>query len=771
MSIKKPLHILHIEDNPNDAELIGRMLADAGIATDVVRVETKADFLVAIGHNGFDLIISDYTLPSFDGLSALRIAHEKCPDVPFIFVSGTIGEASAIESLVNGAVDYVLKNNLSRLVPAVRRVLRDAENSRKRKQAEEALQNAEERYRALFEQSPNGVLLVDIETGKTIEANEAAYKQLGYSRDEFVALRISDYEALEEPEETAKHMQKIIRVGNDDFETLHRTKNGEIRNVHVWAKTIQLGERLLFLGVFQDITVRKQAEKELRRLRKAVESSGEAMFLTDRDGIITYVNPEFTRFYGFTSEEVVGKVTPRILKSGKQKPEEYEFLWKTILGKQVVKVEIINKTKDGRIVTAEGSVNPILDERNDIVGFLAVQSDITDRKRAEEERKNLEAQLIQAQKMESIGTLAGGIAHDFNNILGIILGYIGVLQIKERSAGQISEVAKQITRAVERGAALVKQLLTFARQTEAKIEPVDVNALVKELVKMLGATFPKTVELLMHVEESIPLVKADSGQLHQALLNLCVNARDAMPSKGTLSISTKQMTGRDMKEKFPDANAQSYVCIHVADTGTGMDDETRGRIFEPFFTTKGIGKGTGLGLAVVHGVVSGLHGFIDVQSRVGSGTTFSLHIPVPAQEVQAAATEVNLIGEIPGGEETILLMEDEEALSFLLKTLLETKGYTVLVARDGLEGVGSFMRRPHDIDLVLSDMGLPKMSGWDAATKMREIRPDLKVVLASGFIDPNQRSEILKSGARDILQKPYVPNDVLRRIREILDSK
>jgi PAS domain S-box-containing protein len=476
------------------------------------------------------------------------------------------------------------------------------------------------------------------------------------------------------------------------------------------------------------------------------------------DEIILEANGTACEIYGFPRSELIGMSLKKITKDvarGEQQIQE-------LLRKRTFhNYETVHLRRDGTPINMLVSASVI--EYRGMKAIQSINRDIT-------ERKSLEQQLRQAQKLESIGTLAGGVAHDFNNILGIILGYVGVMQLKEQSARQISEISDQIKRAVERGAALVKQLLTFARQTETKVEPVDVNSVVLELSKMLNATFPKTVEITVAGKGEIPLVKADASQLHQALLNLCVNARDAMPSGGTLSISVEQADGPSVREKFSEASAEKYIKIAVQDTGMGMDEATREHIFEPFFTTKGIGKGTGLGLAVVYGVVKGLHGFIDVQSTVGSGTTFSLYIPVPPQRLQTAATEENLIGEIPGGDETILLVEDEEALSFLLKTFLETKGYTVVVAKDGQEGVDSFMRQPHDIDLVLSDMGLPKMSGWDAAKKMREIRPELKIVLASGFIDPNQRSEILKNGVRDIFQKPYVPNDVLRRIREILDN-
>jgi PAS domain S-box-containing protein len=637
-----------------------------------------------------------------------------------------------------------------------------------RKRAEEKLVRNEKRFRALIEHGKDIISLAD-RNGIITYTSPSNRIILGYSEEEFLGTSAMQYVHPEDLEalkihyaETIKHPGMVVST-----EFRHRHKDGSYRWLElIGANHLDDPNLEAMVATSRDITERKRSEEELKHqtshFLQLFDKSPDAIVLLDTSDHIVDINKAFVTLFQYTLDEIKGRSLSDFIVPNEFETEASELSKESLSG-QIVKLEVVRKRKDGRLVEVEVTGYPVEIE-NKIVGVYGIYQDVS-------EEKKLQEQLRQAQKMESIATLAGGVAHDFNNILGIVLGYIGVLQLRQQTAQGITEITNEIKKAVERGAALVRQLLTFARQTEAKIEPVDLNAVVLELTKMLNATFPKTVEIAVSGKGEIPLVKADASQLHQALLNLCVNARDAMPSGGTLSLNLEQVNGLSVREKFSEARGEKYIKIAVQDTGMGMDEATREHIFEPFFTTKGIGKGTGLGLAVVHGVVKGLHGFIDVQSTVGSGTAFSLYIPVPPQQLRTAAPEEYLIGEIPGGDETILLVEDEEALSFLLKSFLESKGYTVIVAKDGLEGVDSFRRQPQNIDLVFSDMGLPKLSGWEAAKRMREIRPEIKIVLASGFVDPNQRSEILKNGVHDIFQKPYVPNDVLKRIREILDSK
>jgi len=385
-------------------------------------------------------------------------------------------------------------------------------------------------------------------------------------------------------------------------------------------------------------------------------------------------------------------------------------------------------------------------------------------------RKRLEQQLIQAQKMEGLGTLAGGIAHDFNNILAIILGYTNKLESSHAKPHEFPVAIKVIKDAVERGAALVQQLLTSARQTEARFSSVDLNALVRELERMLQATFPKTINFHLELQPDLPLITADKSQIYQVLLNLCVNARDAMPSGGTLSLLTSIMAGAELTEMFTGVTAENYACVRVRDTGIGMSRQVKSHIFEPFFTTKERGKGTGLGLSVVYGVVNSHRGFVQVESEPGAGTSFIIYLPV--KHVGAEQLGSDRTGaprqNIP---QTILLVEDEEMLRELGVSILESEGFRVLPAKDGVEAVALFETHSDEIGLVVCDLGLPRLGGREAFLKMKETRPGVRAIVASGYLEPTIRSEMLKAGVIDTIQKPYDFNDLIAKIRSIIGAQ
>jgi CheY-like chemotaxis protein len=379
--------------------------------------------------------------------------------------------------------------------------------------------------------------------------------------------------------------------------------------------------------------------------------------------------------------------------------------------------------------------------------------------------------------MESLGLLAGGIAHDFNNILGIILGHMAIVERAGKDPSTLKSSSEEITKAVQRGASLVRQILTFARKSDPTLEPVNVNATIRELSKMINDTFPKTIAVSLDLEKPIPLIMMDQTQLHQALLNLCVNARDAIGDastgnlgRGVIKIKTQVAGAEEVKRRFSEATAREYVCIFVSDSGMGMDDVTKQHIFEPFFTTKELGKGTGLGLSVVYGIIKTHRGHIDVESAVGKGTTFRMYLPVPDEAASPVAeVEAGSRGTYVG-HETILLVEDEENLLSLMKLSLERAGYTVLTATDGMAAIKVFSLNKEKIALVLTDIGLPKLDGAAVVLSLMEIDPNVKIILASGYLEPNLKSNLLRSGAKDFVQKPYSPGVVLRKIREVLDG-
>ncbi len=552
---------------------------------------------------------------------------------------------------------------------------------------------------------------------------------------------------------------------NQDYRI--RLNDGRVRWVNARGKAMydENGTPYKMFGTGIDITERKEIENSLVLLKKAVNASNDIIFTTDPNGLFTFVNPSFVRLYGYEPEELLGKVTPRILKSGKYGHDVYEKLWGTISRGDVFKSEVMNKTKTGQEIYVDVSINPILDEHEVVTGYLAIQRDQT-------EKKKMEQDFRQIQKMESIGTLAGGIAHDFNNILAIMIGHASLLQQTQMDRERLKKSVEAILKAGDRGAGLVRQLLTFARKTDSTMENIPLNSLVKEIIKLLHEILPKTISIKPLLELQLPLLHGDITQLHQLIMNLCVNARDAMmPEGGTLTITTARVTGESLRKQSHETTAEEYIKLSVADTGCGIDAQTRQRMFEPFFTTKEIGKGTGLGLSTAYGVVQSHSGIIMLESEVGKGTTFHIFLPVQQQEGTESKKRTESTTEPEGGTETILLVEDEHGLRDLTKLILEQKGYTVLTAEDGEQGLAEFGKNRESISIVVSDIDMPKLNGYQMFLKLKEHFPDVCVILASGFMEPQLKAEMLEAGVKELIHKPYDTKEMFRAIREILKGK
>jgi len=385
------------------------------------------------------------------------------------------------------------------------------------------------------------------------------------------------------------------------------------------------------------------------------------------------------------------------------------------------------------------------------------------------ERKKLEDQLRQAQKMESLGTLAGGIAHDFNNVLAIINGFTEIALSRAGGDETNAKHLREIHNAAQRAIGLVRQILTFSRKTEATFKAVPLNQHIKDLGRMCAETFPRTVAFTVEVDEALPSLWADPNQLQQVIMNLCVNARDAMPNGGRIAISTSRVDGASIVRLGADAS-RPYVCIKVSDTGCGMPPQVRARIFEPFFTTKQNSGGTGLGLAVVYGIILNHRGFLDVESIEGQGSIFQVFLPMELPK--AAALEAEIAGGVPAvfpcGTETILIVEDEASLRELLCTILEPRGYKVLSASDGTRAVDVLMSEPGTIDVVLLDLNLPQLNGIDVYKTLRRLRPEAKVIIISGNITPETRRELNLHGQPEFLPKPYQIEELGRRLRLVL---
>ena len=637
-----------------------------------------------------------------------------------------------------------------------------------RKRAEEEVRKRKEYLETLMDSSMDLIFTVR-KDGTFNFANKRLKDILGYTFEEIKERHFWEFI----PSEMHPFMQdrwlEIQKGIGGAYETKVIKKDGSVVDCLVSHSKLEGQDE--YLACLKDISERKRAEEALHRsvslLTATLESTADGILVVDTEGKIVSFNQKFVDMWRIPASVIESRDDNQALAfvlDQLKDPDAFLKRVRELYAQPEVEGNDILEFKDGRVFERYSHPQKLA---GSTVGRVWSFRDIT-------ERLRLEEQLRQAQKMESLGTLASGIAHDFNNILGIILGYTSVLEQATAHPEKLRRSVEAISKAVQRGADLVKQLLTFARKTDVLIESVNVNDVVEELLQMLRETFPKMITFSLELESAevgLPSIQADRGQLYQALLNLCVNARDAMPSGGTLSISTGTIEGAKVRERFPGATAEEYVTISVADTGIGMDRAKLSRIFEPFFTTKEVGKGVGLGLAVVYGIVQTHQGFIDVESEVGRGTTFHLYFPVSRRELEAGRRGITEEGEVPGGTETILVVEDEELLLELVQSLLESKGYKVLRANDGVEAVKQYAEHKEEIAVVLIDMGLPKLGGHEVFLHLQALNPGVKVILASGFIDPSVSSEMYRAGAKHFIQKPYSPDEVLRTVRKVIDMK
>ena len=634
------LRVLYVEDNPRDVKLTAIMLERAGYAVTGDAVDTIEKFRERLTENNYEVIICDYNLRNWTAMDALEIFREIGKDIPFIIVSGSLGDEAATECLKRGATDYVLKDRVARLPSAINLALQSKASRQERKRAEQALKESEERYRLLFETNPHPMWIYDTETLAFQAVNNTAVAHYGYSREEFLRMKILDIRPPENASDLPEEIAKTNSPVQEGGVRRHRKKDGTIIHVQIASQPLPFG-------------------------------SGKARF---------------------------------------------------------VQVE-----------------------------------DVT-------ERKKLEEQFRQAQKMEAIGRLAGGIAHDFNNLLTVINGYGQLVVDGLAQQDELHEHVEQIIKAGERAASLTRQLLAFSRQQVLLPQNLDLNALVASADKMLRRLIGEDIDILTVQRAGLGQVKADPSQIEQVIMNLVVNARDAMPTGGKIIIETDNVV---LDETYARSHASvkpgHYVMLAVSDTGTGMDAATQARIFEPFFTTKPKGKGTGLGLATVIGIVKQSGGDIWVYSELHQGTTFKVYLP-RVKNADLSALAGTGIGKKAEGNETVLVVEDEEALRLLVRGVLEKKGYKVLVARHGDEALGVSDQHGGEIHLLLTDVVMPQVNGRMLAARLAFTRPKIKVLYMSGYTD----NAIVHHGVLEpgiaFLQKPFTPEGLAHKIREVLDS-
>jgi PAS domain S-box-containing protein len=516
-------------------------------------------------------------------------------------------------------------------------------------------------------------------------------------------------------------------------------------------------------GVIQDITERKRVEEANARLVTVVEQAAESIVITDTHGAMLYVNPAFEKTSGYTAAEALGQ-NPRILKSGRQDLEFYRHMWEMLARGEKWTGRLCNRRKDGALYEEDVTIIPVRNGAGQIVNYTAVKRDVT-------HEVQLEGQLRQSQKMEAVGQLAGGVAHDFNNIIVALLMQIDLLEMGGALSAEVDAGLKQIRAVAGRAAELTRQLLLFSRRQVMQPRPLDLNELVANFARLLQRLIREDVRLQLQLHP-VPLrVHADPGMLEQVLMNLAVNARDAMPGGGQLLIETTE-TNVDQAEAElnPEAVPGAYVCISVSDTGGGVPPEILPRIFEPFFTTKEVGKGTGLGLATVFGIVKQHNGWLKVDNEPGRGATFRIYLPATAAPASAAAPAASR-AKPAGGSETILLAEDELMVRKLVRSILERHGYQVLAADTGVEALKLWREHRGSVALLLTDLVMPGgLSGLELARQMQAENSLLKVVFISGYSAEIAGRELQLHSGENFVQKPFTTEQLLDTLRRSLDG-
>jgi PAS domain S-box-containing protein len=753
-----PIRVLLVDDDHDDYVILRDLFLEIEAGKFRLEwVETYDTALEQMLRNEHDVYLIDYLLGERNGLELLKEAVKKRCKGPIILLTGKGAREVDMAVMKAGASDYLDKGEVgsSLLERSIRYAI-------ERKRAEEALRESEEKYRTQFEETLDAILVSEAETGILVDCNHAASVLVGRAKSEIVG---KHQRILHPPEEVEGEFSRTYKQHLEDkqgqsLEAQVITKDGEIRDVSIKANIFETKGKKFMQGIFRDVTEWKRAEGALIQAKEDWENTFDAitdmvMLLDNRHQVIR-VNRAAAEALNTTKENLVGNKCYEAIHRQSHPIRECPLAL-TIKTLEPQTAEITEPKLGGTFIC---STSPILDQDGNLTGYTHTLKDIT-------KSKQLEAQFQQAQRLEAIGTLAGGVAHDFNNLLTGIQGNVSLMFLDMDTTHPHYERLTSIEKQVKSGARLTSHLLGYARKGKYEVRPVDLNYFVRGTSDTFGRT-RKDISIHRELSEELFAVEADSGQIEQVLWNLLANAADAMPGGGDLILKTMNISHKDIKGKFYDPKPGNYVVLTVTDTGTGMDKETIERIFDPFFTTKEMGRGTGLGLASAYGIIKGHGGYIDADSKKGHGTTFSIYLPASEREFpKPPGTAEPFVR----GTETILLVDDEEVILEVGQELFEVMGYRVLLARDGKEAVEVYRKNQDEIDIVLLDMVMPTMGGGEAYDRMKEINPDIKVLLSSGYSIDGEATEILERGCNGFIQKPFRMNQLAGKIREILDKK
>ena len=759
------MHVLLIEDNEDDACLIGELLTGR-IAADIKLewVDQLENGLTRVTEGKVDVVLLDLSLPGSHGLETLDKIQAQAPDLPIIVLTHLDDEVTAVQAVRKGAQDYLVKGRSDSLL-----LVRAIRYAIEQKQSEKAVRDSETRLRAIINTALDAVIEMNAR-GMITEWNPRAEVIFGWPRGVALGQKFSELNIPPRHRDAYEcSVQHLLRTGqegpvlNRRVELTGLRRDGTEFPIELSISPVKRGETYVFNAFVADITARKRAEETRIRLASIVESSEDAILSKTLDGIVTSWNRGAERTFGYTADEAIGKPIGLLIPQDRL-DEESQIIERVKQGEHVTHFETVWRKKDGKEINIALTISPIEDGAGTIIGFSKIARDIT-------EQKGLEAQLRQSQKMEGVGQLAGGIAHDFNNLLTVINSYSDmVLGELDFSNPFLRNGIEQIKEAGYRAAMLTRQLLMFSRQQVLEPKVLDLNEVVSNIAKLLLRLIGEDITQVLCLHPALGRVKIDPGQMEQIIMNLAVNARDAMPDGGQLTIETGNV---ELDNAYACTHALvqpgPYVMLAVSDTGCGMDAETQARIFEPFFTTKGPGNGTGLGLATVDGIVKQSGGNIGVYSELGKGTTLKIYLPrveqtsVPPEPGPAPAETLR-------GSETVLLVEDDEMVRALAQAILERYGYHVLAARNVHDALRFAQEGSWQIHLLLTDTIMPVMNGPELAKRFRSIRPETKILLMSGYTDKVISYTAALEPGTAFLPKPFTPQTLTHKVREVLNA-
>ncbi|MBW4500598.1 MAG: response regulator [Scytonema hyalinum WJT4-NPBG1] len=748
------MKILLVEDNPGDVRLLQEFLWDVtSVKLQLKQAQELEEALNFLEKERFDVILLDLLLPDSEGLETFLKIHHQAPAIPIIVLTGFDDDTLATRAMQEGAQDYLVKGQVNGdlLVRSMRYAI-------ERQRTEEALRQSEERFRVALKNSPIFVFNQDKELRYTWVYNPS----FGVTAEEILGKRDSDFICAEDAERLTTIKRDVLTTGIGTREEVSITTALGTQYYDLTVEPLQ-NESQEVVGITCasiDISERKLAEEKIRQQAALLDVTTDAIIVRDLENRILFWNKSAENLYGWQAQEVFGKNANEVLY--KEIPPEVEAALSTVISKGQWQGEVTKVTKSRKEILVESRWTLVCDQQGKPISILSVDTDIT-------QKKLLEAQLFRAQRLESIGTLASGIAHDLNNILTPILAVAQLLPLKFPDVyEQDNHLLEILENSAKRGADLVKQVLSFARGVEGKRMALQLKHLIREVVKILKETFPKSVEVYIDIAPDLWLVSGDGTQLHQVLMNLCVNARDAMLNGGTLSICAENLLiDENYARMHLEAKTGPYTVTTVSDTGVGIPREVLDRIFEPFFTTKEQGKGTGLGLSTVIGIVKSHGGFVNVYSEVGSGTSFKIYLPA-VQEMEAQpAQEVEILA---GQGELILVVDDEPSIQEITKASLETYNYKILTANDGIEAIALYAQHKHEISAVLIDMMLPALDGLTAMRTLQKINPQVKIIASSGLMSSSKLAAVMGSGAKTFLSKPYTLKELLHTLQMVLSE-